>query len=227
MYQAENLCTRSKIHQRIRFSRQNSSISSKISRKLRKTFAEPKFFAEKFCRKNFSGVKKSKIANRLKRVLPKFRADWSSVWEVNGNLRIGKSTCWEKYSDAPLITYSPPAVNKLPFFVNGWRPKELFFVGVKKSKIANRLKRVLPKFRADWSSVWEVNGRSKKRLFITKNVFFCRTNFFGVKKLKIANRLKRVLPKFGADRSYVWEVNGRSKFVIAVRFRDLPVSAHF
>ena len=33
--------------------------------------------------------------------------------------------------------------------------------GVKKSKIANRLKRVLPKFGADRSYVWEVNGRSK------------------------------------------------------------------
>ena len=84
LYQAENLCTRSKIHQRMRFSRQNLFISSKINRKLRKTFAGPKFFAEKFGRTNFSGVKKSKIANRLKRVLPKFHADWSSVWMVNG-----------------------------------------------------------------------------------------------------------------------------------------------
>ena len=33
--------------------------------------------------------------------------------------------------------------------------------GVNKSKIANRLKRVLTKFRADRSYVWEVNGRSK------------------------------------------------------------------
>ena len=33
LYQAENLCTRSKIHQRIRFSRQNSPIYSKIHRK--------------------------------------------------------------------------------------------------------------------------------------------------------------------------------------------------
>ena len=43
-----------------------------------------KFVYDFFCRKKFFGVKKSKIANRLKRVLPKFRADRSYVWEVNG-----------------------------------------------------------------------------------------------------------------------------------------------
>ena len=37
----------------------------------------------------------------------------------------------------------------------------IFFFGVEKSKVANRLKRVLPKFRADRSHVRGVNGRSK------------------------------------------------------------------
>ena len=36
-----------------------------------------------------------------------------------------------------------------------------FFFGVKKSKVANRLKRVFPKFRVDRSHVRGVNGRSK------------------------------------------------------------------
>ena len=36
-----------------------------------------------------------------------------------------------------------------------------FFFGVEKSKIANRPKRVLPKFRADSSHVRIENGRSK------------------------------------------------------------------
>ena len=38
---------------------------------------------------------------------------------------------------------------------------DLFFFGVEKSKIANRLKRVFPKFEADRSHVRGVNGRSK------------------------------------------------------------------
>ena len=40
-----------------------------------------------------------------------------------------------------------------------WRRK--FFFGVEKSKVANRLKRVFPKFEADRSEVRGVNGRSK------------------------------------------------------------------
>jgi len=42
--------------------------------------------SEFFFRKNFLGVKKSKVANRLKRVLPKFRADRSDVRRVRGRL---------------------------------------------------------------------------------------------------------------------------------------------
>ena len=45
-------------------------------------FLTPKFFFRIF----FFGVKKSKIANRPKRVLPKFRADPSHVRKVRGRL---------------------------------------------------------------------------------------------------------------------------------------------
>ena len=38
---------------------------------------------------------------------------------------------------------------------------DFFFSGVEKSKVANRLKRALPKFRGDRSEVRGVNGRSK------------------------------------------------------------------
>ena len=41
---------------------------------------------EIFFRKKFFGVKKSKIANRPKRVLPKFRGDRSHVRRVRGRL---------------------------------------------------------------------------------------------------------------------------------------------
>ena len=37
----------------------------------------------------------------------------------------------------------------------------IFFFSVKKSKVANRLKRVFPKFRGDTSEVRGANGRSK------------------------------------------------------------------
>ena len=48
-----------------------------------KHVSEPKLFVEPF----FFGVEKSKVANRLKRVLPKFRADRSYVRGVNGTER--------------------------------------------------------------------------------------------------------------------------------------------
>ena len=45
-----------------------------------------KNFAEKKIQKIFFGVKKSKVANRSKRLLPKFRADRSHVRGVRGRL---------------------------------------------------------------------------------------------------------------------------------------------
>ena len=47
---------------------------------------KPKKKLENFFDKKFFGVKKSKIANRPKRVLPKFRADQSHVRRVRGRL---------------------------------------------------------------------------------------------------------------------------------------------
>ena len=48
-------------------------------------FSEKKFSEKKISKKKF-GVEKSKIANRPKRVLPKFRADRSHVRRVRGRL---------------------------------------------------------------------------------------------------------------------------------------------
>ena len=45
------------------------------------------------------------------------------------------------------------------------------FSGVEKSKVANRLKRGLPKFRADRSRVRGVNHRSKFRRILSSSVF--------------------------------------------------------
>ena len=53
-----------------------------------------------------------------------------------------------------------------------WR--RIFFFGVEKSKVANRLKRVFPKFEADRSHVRGVNGRSKF------DVVRRRTTLYGV-----------------------------------------------
>ena len=41
-------------------------------------------FIKNFCQKNFFGVEKSNVGNRLKRVLAKFRGDRSLVRGVNG-----------------------------------------------------------------------------------------------------------------------------------------------
>ena len=87
-------------------------------------------------------VEKSKIGNRLKRVFPKFEADRSHVRGVNGR---------SKFDVA-----SAGFAKRKQFFVD-----VIFCFGVEKSKVANRLKRVLPKFRADRSHVRGVNGRSK------------------------------------------------------------------
>ena len=56
------------------------------------------------------------------------------------------------------------------------------FLSAEKSKVANRLKRVLPKFRADPSFVRGVNGRSK---FRKKN----RNSQVGVRKSNVAQEL--------------------------------------
>ena len=57
---------------------------------IKKTDPKPNFFRKKipnfFFEKKFFGVKKSKIANRPKRVLPKFRADPSHVCRFRGRL---------------------------------------------------------------------------------------------------------------------------------------------
>ena len=45
---------------------------------------KPKKNIRFFFRKKFSGVKKSKVANRPKRVFPKFRGDRSEVRGANG-----------------------------------------------------------------------------------------------------------------------------------------------
>ena len=56
----------------------------------------------------------------------------------------------------------------------------IFFSGVEKSKVANRLKRVLPKFRADRSHVRGVNGRSKFDVAsdVVSSIFFEELPFF-------------------------------------------------
>ena len=56
----------------------------KNCKKIPETKFETNFRKKKF--ENFFGVKKSKIANRPKRVLPKFRADRSHVRQVRGRL---------------------------------------------------------------------------------------------------------------------------------------------
>ena len=83
-YRPKKLCTWSKIGQGIRFWRQKSPSSSKIDRKSRKT----SFRHRKFSSKKIGCVKKSKVANRLKHVLPKFRTDWGFV--RNGRLKFPK-----------------------------------------------------------------------------------------------------------------------------------------
>ena len=45
-----------------------------------------------FLRKKIFGVKKSKVANRLKRALPKFRGDRSQVRGVNGRSKFVAAT---------------------------------------------------------------------------------------------------------------------------------------
>ena len=58
--------------------------------------SEKKCFAEIFFRKFFFGVKKSKVANRLKRALPKFRGDRSEVRGVNGRSKFAVATVRRK-----------------------------------------------------------------------------------------------------------------------------------
>ena len=57
--------------------------------------------------KKIFDVKKSKFANRLKRVLPKFRGDRSEVRGVNGRSKFAvaavRPPSVEKYSEAPLV----------------------------------------------------------------------------------------------------------------------------
>ena len=60
---------------------------------------------QKSRRKHFLGVDKSKVANRLKRVLTKFDANRSHVRGVNGRSKFDDRTvAKEKYCDAPLGT---------------------------------------------------------------------------------------------------------------------------
>ena len=75
----------SKIDRATWFWRQKKPRSSKICRKWRKTDVRIRK-SENFFRKKIFGVKKSKVANRLKRVLPKFRGDRSDVRRVRGRL---------------------------------------------------------------------------------------------------------------------------------------------
>ena len=69
--------------------------------------------------------------------------------------------------------------SKTPFSWKKNRPRKFlkkfypnFFSGVEKWKVANRLKRVLPKFHADRSHVRGVNGRLKFRRFFGGAIFF-------------------------------------------------------
>ena len=57
--------------------------SSKFCRKSAENHEKPEIFRKKF-RKKFFDVEKSKVANRPKRVFPKFRADRSQVRGANG-----------------------------------------------------------------------------------------------------------------------------------------------
>ena len=57
--------------------------SSKFCRKSAENHEKPEIFRKKI-RKNFFDVEKSKVANRPKRVFPKFRADRSQVRGANG-----------------------------------------------------------------------------------------------------------------------------------------------
>ena len=73
-----------------------------------------------------------------------------------------RRTCWRGSKNH--------SSSKTSFFWKKTRPRKFlkksfpnFFFGVEKWKVANRLKRVLPKFRADRSYVRGVNVRSKFR----------------------------------------------------------------
>ena len=48
-----------------------------------------------FCRKKVFGVEISEVANRLKRVLPKFRADRSHVRGVNGRSKFSEKNLFD------------------------------------------------------------------------------------------------------------------------------------
>ena len=105
--------------------------------------------SELFFQKTFFGVKKSKFANRLKRALPKFRGDRSEVRGVNGRSKfVAASAGFAKRKQCAGVLQDLPACQNLKNFF-----------GVKKSKVANRPKRVLPKFRGDRSHVRRVRGR--------------------------------------------------------------------
>ena len=70
----------------------------------------------------------------------------------------------ESASDAQNIV-APPNHLFIDFTLNlfGKKNRQKKFFGVEKWNVGNRLKRVFPKFRADRSLVWGVNGRSKFR----------------------------------------------------------------
>ena len=59
----------------------------------------------------------------------------------------------------PIPTFARPNLQKKAILQN--KCASTIFFGVEKSKFANRLKRVFPKFEADRSEVRGVNGRSK------------------------------------------------------------------
>ena len=87
-------------------------------------------------------------------------------------------------------------------------PKQIF--GVKNSKVANRLKRVFPKFRDDRSEVRGVNGRSKfvaasagraeRKQFLNflniESIEHIEHNPYRSKAAQIINILKQVRPPY-------------------------------
>ena len=73
-----------------RICQRGSKIHSSSKTSLFQKNSSPKFFASNFFWKNFFSVEKWKIANRLKRVLAKFRRDRSFIWGLNGRSKFAE-----------------------------------------------------------------------------------------------------------------------------------------
>ena len=91
--------------------------SSKYYEKRKKTVNK----SENFSPKNCSRVDKWNVGNGLKRVVPKFEADRSYVWGVNGRL---KFTRWHVTPETDVTILIPEVVTYHVFYI----PFELWWV---------------------------------------------------------------------------------------------------